>query len=37
VAEYPRVATGLAPVLLDTLADWLDRVEDRLPTYTAQR
>ncbi len=37
VAEYPRIATGLAPVLLDTLADWLDRVEDRLPTYTAQR
>ena len=37
VAEYSRVATGLAPVLLDTLNDWLIQVEDRLPTYTAQR
>ncbi len=37
VAEYPRVAPGLAPVLLDTLDDWLSRVEEQLPTYTAQR
>ena len=37
VAEYPRVATGLAPVLLDTLDEWLSRVEPRRPTLTAQR
>lgn len=37
VSEYPYIKGGLAPVLLDTLAEWLDRAEDRLPTDTAGR
>lgn len=37
VAEYPRVATGLAPVLRDALDEWLGQIATRRPTLTARR
>lgn len=37
VAEYPRVAPGLAPVLHEALDQWLERIDHRQPTYTARR
>jgi len=37
VAEYPRVATGLAPVLREALDDWLGQIASRRPTLTARR